>query len=77
MLHILKNIKIIFLTALLTKFFVLIINLVNQLLFTEEKNDVNKFIEAILKEYDCCKKGIKKHFNKNLIMSVQDEKGFN
>ena len=47
------------------------------MLFTEEKNDVNKFIEAILKEYDCCKKGIKKHFNKNLIMSVQDEKGFN
>ena len=62
---------------MLTKFFVLIINLVNQLLFTEEKNDVNKFIEAILKEYGCCKKGIKKHFHKNLIMSVQDEKGFN
>ena len=28
-----------------------------------------KFIEAILKEYEHCKKVMKKHFNKNLIMT--------
>ena len=49
------------------------INLVNQLFFTEEKNVVYRFIETILKEYNCCKKVIKKHVNKNLIMSEKDE----
>ena len=37
------------------------------------KNAINKFIEAILKEYDYCKKIIKKHFNKNHVMSAEDE----
>ena len=37
MLHILKNIKIIFLAVLLTKLFALMIDLANQLLLTEEK----------------------------------------
>ena len=37
------------------------------------KNAAYKFIEAILEEYDYCKKVIKKHFNKNLIMSVKEE----
>ena len=40
------------------------------------KNAVYKFIEAILKEYDYCKKLIKKHFNKNLIMSAEEEEKF-
>ena len=39
-----------------------------------EKNYVYKFINAILEEYDYCKKMIKKHFNKNLIMSAEEEK---
>ena len=38
------------------------------------KNAVYKFIEAILEEYDYCKKMIKKQFNKNLIMSSEEEK---
>ena len=38
------------------------------------KNAVYKFIEAILKEYDYCKKMIKKHFNKDLIMSAEEKK---
>ena len=54
MLLISKNIKIIFLEVLLTKLYVLMINLANQLFFTKEKNAVNKSIEAILKEYDYC-----------------------
>ena len=41
------------------------INLVNQLFFTGEKNAINRFIETILKEYDYCKSVIKKHFNKS------------
>ena len=37
------------------------------------KNAANKFIETILKECEYCKKMIKRHFNKNLIMFVEDE----
>ena len=62
MVHIQKNIKIIFLAVLLTNLFVLIINLARKLFFTEEKNDAYKFIEAILNEYYYCKKMIKKAF---------------
>ena len=47
-----------------------------KVVFYSGKNAVNKFIEAILKEYDNCKKITKKHFNKNLIMSAEDEKRF-
>ena len=37
------------------------------------ENAAFKFIEAILKEYECCKKVAKKHFNKNLIMTEKEE----
>ena len=41
------------------------------------ENAVNKFIQTILKENEYCKKKkIKKHCNKNLVMSVEDEKSF-
>ena len=40
------------------------------------KNVVFRFIEAILKEYDYCKKTIRKHFNKNLVMFAEDEERF-
>ena len=33
-------------------------------------------LEAILKEYDYCKKIITNHFNKNLVMSAEDEERF-
>ena len=61
-LHLLKNTKNTLLAVLSTKLFVLMINLVNQLFFTGKK--CNRFIEPILKEYDYCKKVIKKHVNK-------------
>ena len=51
-LHILKNIKIIFLVALLINLYVMMINLADQLFFTEKKNAIYKLIEAILEEYD-------------------------
>ena len=41
------------------------------------KNVVYKFIERILEKYVCCKKVMNEHFNKNLVMSVEDEKYFN
>ena len=37
------------------------------------KNVAYKFLEAILKKYQFCKKVMKKHFNKNLIMSEEEE----
>ena len=35
-----------------------------------------ELIKAILKEYQYCKKVMEKHFNKNLIMSEEQEKQF-
>ena len=35
-----------------------------------------EFIKAILKEYQYCKKVMEKHFNKNLIMSEEQENQF-
>ena len=61
-----KNIKIIFVTVLESKDVVLY----------RGRNAVNKFIEAILKEYDYCKKVLNKHFNKNLTMSAEEEEKF-
>ena len=70
-----KNIKITFLVVLLIKLHVLINNSVKMLFFTEEKkNAVYRFIKAILEEYDYCKKMIKNLFNKNFIMSTEEEK---
>ena len=37
------------------------------------ENAVDEFIEAILKEYQHCKKVMKKHFNKNLVMDKEEE----
>ena len=37
------------------------------------ENAAFKFIEPILKEYQYCKKVMKKHFNKNLIMTGKEE----
>ena len=42
----------------------------------KEINAVYRFIEAILNEYEYCRRMIKKHFNKNLIMSAEDEEKF-
>ena len=40
------------------------------------KNIAYKFIEAILQEYEYCKKVIKKQFNKNLIMAEEEKEKF-
>ena len=40
------------------------------------KNAAYIFTKEIFEEYDYCKKMIKKHFNKNLIMSAEEEERF-
>ena len=40
------------------------------------KNAVLKFIQCIFKEYDYYREVVKKHFNKNLVMTVSEEKKF-
>ena len=50
-------------------------DLVSRLFFTQVKS-AYKFIDAIFKEYEYCKKVIKKHFNKNLIMIEKEEEQF-
>ena len=40
------------------------------------ENAAYVFIKAILNEYEYCKKIMKKHFNKNLIMSKKEEEEF-
>ena len=58
-LHTLKSINQIFLAVFLINLNVLMINLANQLVFTEEEHVVSKFIVAILKEFDYCKEMMK------------------
>ena len=50
MLHILTNIKHLFLAALLIKVFVLMINLASQLFFTEEKMQSMNLLKQFLKK---------------------------
>ena len=52
------------------------INLVKMVCCTEEKKAVFKFIKCNFKEYGYCKSVMKKHFNKNLIMSAEENERF-
>ena len=40
------------------------------------KNSVFKFIHCIFKEYEYCKRVMKKHFNKNLVMTAEENEEF-
>ena len=44
--------------------------------FYSGKNAVLKFIQCIFKEYDYCREVMKKHFNKDLVMTVSEEEKF-
>ena len=46
------------------------------LFYTEEKNAVFKFIQCIFKEYDYCRRVMKKNVNKNLIMTAEENEEF-
>ena len=71
-----RNIKITFLVVLLTKLYVLMINLLSHIFVFRGENPAYEFIKAILKEYEYCKKIIRKCFNKKLIMSEKEEEQF-
>ena len=66
-----KSMKITLLAVFLASLFVLIINLVNRLLFFRGENAAYDFFKEILDQYQHCKKVVKKHFDKNLIMSEE------
>ena len=72
-LHTLKNIKNTFLAVLLTKLFVLIINLVKQLFFTGEKMPILDLLKQFSKDMIIAKTITKKFFNENLVLSEKDE----
>ena len=40
------------------------------------KSAIHRFIKEVLQEYDYCKNIIKKHCNKNLVISAKDEQRF-
>ena len=70
-----KIIKITFLAVLLTSLSVSMINLVNRLLFLV----MRMLLLSLLKQYLSSmntEKVMKKHFNKNLIMSEEEEEQF-
>ena len=68
-----RNIMIVFLVVMFLKLFALIIDLVNQLLFTEMKMLFMTLLKQFLKNISTVKKVMKEHFNKNLIMSEKEE----
>ena len=45
----------------------------NLIIIQTGENAGFKFIEAMLKEYEYCKKVMKNHFNKNLIMTEEEQ----
>ena len=66
-----KSIKITFLVVY--KIFCVDDKFTKPIVVFRGENAASKFIEAILKEYEYCKKVMKKHFNKNLIRSEEKE----
>ena len=71
-----KNIKIIFLAVLFTNLSVLMISLVSRLLFLEVKMLLSDLLKQFFRSMNTVKKVMKKHFNKNLIMTEEEEKRF-
>ena len=75
--HTQENVKIIFLAVLLIRLFVLTINSVKKLFFTEEKKLFTNSLNQFLVRNSYCRKVIKKkHFNKNLVTSAEEEERF-
>ena len=68
-----KNVRVTIRLVLLTKLFVLMIGFSKPIAVFRDENAAYEFVKAILKEYEYCKKIMKKHFNKNLIMSEEEE----
>ena len=46
------------------------------IVLNRDENAAYKFIDTIFKEYDDCKKVIRKYFNENLIRTEEEEEQF-
>ena len=57
----------------LLRLFLLMINLVSQLLFLEVKMLLMNLLKQLLKNTSTVKKIMKEHFNKNLVMTEEEE----
>ena len=66
-----NDIKIRFVVVLLTMLFD--DRFTKPIVIFRGENAAYEFIKAIIKEYKYCKKVMNKHFNKNLIMSEEEE----
>ena len=75
-LHALKNIRKTFLAVLPIKLSVLMINLVKQLFFIEEKMQSRDLLKQFWTRMIIGKKVIKNHFKRNLVISAEDEQRF-
>ena len=75
-LHALKNIRKTFLAVLPIKLSVLMINLVKQLFFIEEKMQSRDLLKQFWTRMIIGKKVIKKYFKRNLVMSAEDKQRF-
>ena len=73
--HSQQNIKIMFL-AVLQKLVCVDDKYSKDLGLYREKNAVYKLIQSIFNEYSYCRFVMKKHFNKNLIMSAEENEEF-
>ena len=62
-----------FLVVMLTKLLVLMIDLVSQLLFLEVKMLLKNLLKQFFKNLSIVKKIMKEHFNKNLVMTEEEE----
>ena len=67
-----KNIKTLFLVVLLIELFVLMINLLKQLLSIEVKMQLMNLLKQFFKNINIAKKIIEEYFNKNLIMTEEE-----
>ena len=47
-----------------------------KIVFYRGRNTVNKFIRLILNEYNYCRKIVRKHFSKNLVMTAEENERF-
>ena len=67
-----KNIMSMFPVVMLIKLFVLMINIVSQLLFIEVKMQLINLLKQYLKSVNTVKKIMKDEFNKNLVMTEEE-----
>ena len=68
-----KNIKVTFLAVLLTNLFCVDDRFTRPIVFYRDENAAHEFIKVIRKDDKHFRKVMNKHFNKNLIMSEEEE----